>query len=297
MPVKLAVFTKNMLNPAYTAARLGADMAARAFGAEVTHDVPAKPDNAEQQIALIDDALAAKPDAVVMVPVHPTAVNEALRKIYAAGIPVVGAVSRFTEPGPVSFVGSDDFALGARVAEYLFSFLKGTGSVVILEGPPGGVTGGERVRGVHYALSKFPGVSVAASVPSDYLREPAARAMQSVLDSGARFDAVFAANDVMALGALDVLEKAQRQCTVVGINAIPEVVSAIKAGRMLASADFSAMKMGYLGAEAALRHLRGETVPAEIQLPAEIVDRTNCAQWDMPYEERPLPNWRDVVRG
>jgi hypothetical protein len=31
-------------------------------------------------------------------------------------------------------------------------------------------------------------------------------------------------------------------------------------------------------------------------LPVEIVDRANCAAWDRPYAERPLPRWSDYVR-
>jgi hypothetical protein len=28
-----------------------------------------------------------------------------------------------------------------------------------------------------------------------------------------------------------------------------------------------------------------------------VVDRTNCAAWDLPYEQRPLPEWSAYVRG
>src|SRR3954466_3218515 len=94
----IAVFTKNRTNPAYAAARLGADRAAQRLGARTVHYVPAKPDDAQQQVALIDEALAARPDAVVLVPVHPTAINAAIRKIHAARVPIVGCINRYTEP-------------------------------------------------------------------------------------------------------------------------------------------------------------------------------------------------------
>ena len=124
----LAVFTKNRTNPAYAAARMGADRTARAFGVETRHYVPEKPDDVAEQIALIEQALGARPDAFVVVPVHPTRVNAALRKIVASGIPLIGYLNRYTEPGPVSFVGSDDYALGVRIATYLYEHLKGRGT-------------------------------------------------------------------------------------------------------------------------------------------------------------------------
>jgi ribose transport system substrate-binding protein len=55
------------------------------------------------------------------------------------------------------------------------------------------------------------------------------------------------------------------------------------------------MSMASLAAECAIRHLRGESVPQEIMLPVQIVDRANCSLWDRPYEERECVIWSDVV--
>ncbi len=61
--------------------------------------------------------------------------------------------------------------------------------------------------------------------------------------------ACLVANDIMAVGVLDALEAAHSACPVVGVNAIPEAVAAIAAGRMLATADFNAMQMAALATE------------------------------------------------
>ena len=58
MTPKLAVFTKNRTNPAYAAARLGADRIATRLGATTTHYVPTVPDDAAEQMALIRAAIA-----------------------------------------------------------------------------------------------------------------------------------------------------------------------------------------------------------------------------------------------
>ena len=54
MKPRLAIFTKNRTNPAYAAARSGADRIAQRHGAEATHYVPDVPDDISQQIELID---------------------------------------------------------------------------------------------------------------------------------------------------------------------------------------------------------------------------------------------------
>ena len=100
----------------------------------------------------------------------------------------------------------------------------------------------------------------------------------------------------MALGALDAMGQKRLVRPVVGINAIPEAVAAIGYGRMLATASFDAMKMACIATEAALRYLGGESVPARITLPVQIVDKTNWMEWNQPYASRPRPAWGEVMR-
>src|SRR5438105_878315 len=131
----IAVFTKNRTNPAYAAARLGAERSGQRLGAHIVHYVPDKPDDVDEQIALIDKALAKHSDAVVLVPVHPTAINASIRKIVATGVPLIGYLNRFTEAGLVAYIGSDDYPLAVTIADYLCEHLKGRGDVVLIEGP------------------------------------------------------------------------------------------------------------------------------------------------------------------
>ncbi len=85
---------------------MGADRAAARFGATTQHHVPETPDDPEQQSALIEQALSQRPDAVVLVPAHPTRVNQAIRAINDSGVPLIALVNRFTE-GVVSQFGVD----------------------------------------------------------------------------------------------------------------------------------------------------------------------------------------------
>ncbi|MBX3600297.1 MAG: sugar ABC transporter substrate-binding protein [Rubrivivax sp.] len=286
--MKLAVFTKNLSNPAYAAARLGAERAAAMFGAEVRHYVPATPDDPEQQSALVHEALATKPDAFVFTPVHPTRVNDAIAAIRAAGVPIFGFVNRMDDGVAESYVGASDARLAADIAGYLFRHLRGRGRVAIVEGPADSISSQERVAAFEAAAGRNPGITIVARSCGAYQRAPAREAFAAVLAAQPQVDAVLAANDIMAVGVLDALQAAGREAAVVGVNAIPEAIAAILAGRMLATADFNAMQMCFLATECAIRSLRGEPVPREIELPVAIVDRANAAQWDLPYVQRAL---------
>jgi ribose transport system substrate-binding protein len=294
-PPLVAVFTKNDTNPAYAAARLGADRTARRLGARTRHFVPARPDDVEQQIALIDEALAVRPDGFVFVPVHESAVDSAIARIDASGIPLANVINRMRSGKRITFVGSDDWALAIAVAERLFSEIGRRGRVAIVQGTPGSITSQTRVAGFLEAARRHPAIEIIAHCTGDYQHEPARAATRQLLAQEGRLDGLLCANDVMALGAIEALRAAKRAIPVVGVNALPEAIAALKDGSLTATADFDAMKMACVATEALLRHLRGETVPPEIMLPVQVVDRDNCARWDRPTAERECPRWEDVV--
>jgi ribose transport system substrate-binding protein len=291
----IAVFTKNRTNPAYEAARLGAERTAARLGARVEHFVPDRPDDVGQQIALVERAIAQRPDAVVFVPVHASALDAAVGKLNAAGIPVVNYLNRLSRGQFVTFVGSDDYRLAREIAGVLLRHLDGRGDVIILEGVPGALTSRDRMRGFRDAAAQWPGIRIVASRAADYQRETARGVMLELLSTLPRIDGVLSANDVMSLGVIDALEGTGRVIPLIGVNALPEAIAAIKSGKMLATADFDAMKISCIATEAAIRHLRGEAVPAEIILPVTIVDRSNFQAWDVPLPERRCPDWGGVV--
>ena len=291
----IAVFTKNRTNPAYEGARLGADRVAAAQGIRTVHYVPETPDDVAQQIELIGRAIADRPNAIVFVPVHETAVNEAILEINAAGIPLFNLIVATTAGERVTFVGSDDAALATSITRHLARHLGDRGRVVVLEGSLASPTSRVRHAGILTGIAMSRPLAVAASVRGDYQRTVAAQVIAKLLAGGLEFDGVIAANDTMALGALDVLAENGLSRPVVGINAIPEAITAIREGRMLATADFDAMKMACVATEAAVRHLRGERVPPSIMLPVQVVDASNCAAWDRPYADRASPAWDSIV--
>jgi ribose transport system substrate-binding protein len=152
------------------------------------------------------------------------------------------------------------------------------------------------MRGFRDAVREFPGIRVAASRAADYQQETARRVTIELLDALPRVDGMLCANDVMALGAIEALEAAHRRVPVTGVNALPEAITAIKHGKLLATADFDAMKISSIATEAAIRHLRGERVPSEILIPVQIVDASNFRAWDLPLEKRRSLAWEVAVR-
>lgn len=293
-PFTLAVFTKNRVNPAYAAARLAADRVAAEAGARTMHFVPQTPDDVGQQKALVGEALAAAPDAVVFVPVDDRQMVPDLARFADAGIPVVTCINPM-EGKVVSFVGSDDVAVGHDAAKALIDALGGSGRIVAIEGTPVAPTSRDRTVGLRKALAESPAIQLVGSGVGYFQRAPAREEMARLLAEHDDVDGVWTSNDVMAFGVLEALAAAGRTAKVVGVNGLPEAIDHIERGTMQASVDFSAFNIAGIAAQAALRHLRGEAVPASIMVPAALIDCTNFQRWKVPFALRPTPSWEEVV--
>jgi len=294
---KIAFFTKNQTNPFFQSVRLGADSAARQMGASVQHYVPTKPDSIPEQLAQIDDVIIRKPSAIVFTPVDYKAMGAGVSKINAAGIPVVNVTDK-TEGGKfVAFVGASDHELGLVTGRYLLQALGGKGNFVILEGVKGSLVSADRVRGFNDALKEFPAARLVASQPGNMQRMQGLQVMENLMQSHPQIDGVLAANDAMATGAVEALEGANRKAQIVGINGTKEAVDAIKAGKMLATGDYSGFEQGCVATMLAIRELRKQPVPKEVVFKASVIDKSNYQPADVPADKRSCAPWDQAIKG
>jgi len=293
---RIAVFTKNQTNPFFQGVRLGADSAGRQMKATVVHYVPTQPDSIPEQMSQIENAITKKPSAIVFVPVDSKAMVPGVQKMNAAGIPVVNIVDHSLGGEILSWIGADEHLMALSTGRYLLEKLGGKGNVIIIEGVGGSLGSAERVRGFKQALEEFPNVKLLASQPGNFQRLQALQVTENLLQAHPVIDGVMAANDAMALGAVEALDAANRQALVVGLNGTKEGIDAIKAGKLVASGDFSGYLQGCIGTMAAIRYVRHMPVPMTFNFPPHVIDRTNYQDLDVPEAQRQCPTWDSVIK-
>jgi ribose transport system substrate-binding protein len=290
----IAVFTKNLTNPYFQAVRVGTETAAKTLGVKVIQYVPTKPDSIPEQLSQVEDVIVKKPNAIVFIPVDYKALVPAVEKINAAKIPVTNITDRSAAGDFVAFVGADDYSIGLAVGKRLLTAMGGKGNVIILEGVKGSLTSTNRVRGFTDSIKEFPNVKLLASQPGNFQRLNALQVMENLVQSFPQIDGVLAANDPMAVGAIEALEGANRKALVVGINGSKEAVDLIKSGKLLASGDFNGFIQGCIGTEIAVRNLHKQPTPKEVMLKPIVVDKTNFGPYESPVEQRTCPTLEQV---
>ena len=293
-----AFFVKNVTNPNWKYARIGAEKAAKELGVTLEHVAPTKPDNIEEQTRLVEDWIVKKPTGFVFVPVDFKALVPSVQKAVDAKIPVAIYSNNMADvKGAVTYVGSDDEIIGYEVSKYTFNKIGGKGKIVFIGGVPAAITAQQRQKGFERALKEFPGIELVASQPGQYRRLPAQQVFENIMQRLPVIDAVVAANDDMAVGIVEALIAGGRgaKTVVSGVDVISDAASLIRDGKMFASADYSLHDQAYLATHALAKHLKGEKIIPQIILPVKIATKDNIAPWLKPVEERPTPNWNEVI--
>ncbi|WP_343213005.1 LacI family DNA-binding transcriptional regulator [Arthrobacter sp. H5] len=157
---------------------------------------------AEQRRAK-DFILGGHVDAVLLVSSHSRG-KTIVEDIYKAGIPIIACGIPLGHEGQVGYVAADDFNGAREMVAYLKS--SGRTRIATIAGPmdtPGGIG---RLKGYREELGSD--VDEALISQGDYSLKSGKRAMKALLKDTPAIDAVFAANDLMARGAIEEIQAA-----------------------------------------------------------------------------------------
>ena len=268
---KVALCVSDLSNPFFQDLVRGAKEASDLLGFDFS--VVDAGNSDARQLTDIDELVQASVDALIVNPTNTDAGIAAIELANRAAIPVI-TVDRAAAGGKIlCHIASDNKSGGRMAAKFIANQLNRAGDVVEIEGIPGASASFERGAGFNETLSNFPDMRVVARRTGWFDREDGALAMQAVLSKGIEFDAVFAHNDNMILGAMDALKKAgvEKDIVLVGFDAISEARKAVDAGLLDATIAQQPANMGRKAVKCAAGFFRGEHIPETIESPLELI--------------------------
>ena len=268
----VALVVKTLNNQFFIDMEAGAKAAADSLGLELLVQAPERETDVERQMQIVENLIQRRVKVLLLVPNGSKEIVPAVVKANAAQIPVVTVDTRvdaatLAAAGArvATFIGSDNEDGGRLAGAYLVDRLRGSATVAVLEGVPGHETADARLRGFRKALATSAGMQIVASQPANMDRDQAFNVTQNILQRHPGITALFACNDVMALGALEAITAAGKGSTIsiVGFDAQDDARKAVSEKRMAATIAQNPREMGRMAMLTAARLLKGETVPAE----------------------------------
>ena len=283
----VALVLKTLNHPFFVDMRRGAQDAADRLGVNLQVQAAEREIDVDKQMQIVENMLQTGIDVLAITPSGSREIVTALVKASKANVPIIIVDTRLdaktaADAGvqPRTFIGSDNYEGGKLAGEYVVSITGGKARVGILEGIPGHETGDSRLRGFRDAVARAPGITIVASQPANWERDQGFNVFQNMLQANPGIDTVFAASDLMALGAIEAIAAGghRGRIRVVGFDALDDAKKAIAEGTMSASVAQFPYEMGKAAVESAFRVLEGNTLPPDIMVKLEMVTKDTLAK-------------------
>ncbi len=275
----VALVMKTLTNPFFIEMEKGARRAEQELDIELIVKTGAQETSIEQQIAIVDDFIARQVDAIVIAPGSSTELIPVLKKAQDAGIVVINIDNRLDADlsasyglSGVPFISVDNEAGAYLSAKCIADRLTAPAEVAILEGIREAKNAQDRKAGAERAFAEGEGLTLVASETANWKIDEAYAVTRKLLQEHPNVKGIFAANDMMALGALKYLTDAgNTDVLVAGFDALAEALAAISEGTLLCTVDQQPAEQGYLGVQFAVRAHNGETLPAEVLIDVNLI--------------------------
>ena len=168
--------------------------------------------NASEQANQLQDLVTVnKITSLVVFPFESAALTKPVAQVKAKGVYVTVVDRGLTDTSAQdAYVSGDNTAFGRIPAEYIAKALNGKGNIVALRGIPTTIDN-ERMDAFNAVMKNHPGIKLLDAKHGNWNRDDAFKVMQDFLTRFKEIDAVWAADDDMAVGVLRAIKQANRK--------------------------------------------------------------------------------------
>ncbi len=227
----------------------GFKAAAREFDVTVDYRSAVDESHIDDQISLVYDAIAEKPDAIVLAAIDKYRLIAPVEAARAAGIPVVMIDSTVaTTDGPIysSFIATDNIAAGEKLGTLVTSLIPKQGRILIVSPTSRGdsligrETGLRKILGVQYIILNT--LEIPGGIESVY------EEISKFLSANSNISGIICLNEITTTGAARAISGAglTGRIKLVGFDSSEELVNCLEEGLLNAVVIQRPFNMGYL---------------------------------------------------
>lgn len=275
----VALVMKALSNPFFSKMETGARQYAQSknitievFGVERETDV-------ERQISIVERLITRGVGAIVIAPADSKKLVGICKKALDKGIVVINIDNPFDRPLmtqlgiSIPFIGSDNFVGGQMIGEYVKTKLNGKGRVLVIEGIRGVANADLRKNGFVAAIQQDRSIALVDAVSANWHTDEAFSVTTRLLKAHPSINAIFCANDAMALGALQAIDLlgSKSDILITGYDNIESVRTEIRNGRIQATIEQHPERMGEYGIASAWKMINGLTIADYQSTPLDLV--------------------------
>lgn len=256
----IALVMKTLTNPFFIEMEKGAREAEEEFNVNLIVKTGAQETSIDQQISIVEDLIVEQVDAIVIAPGGSTELVPVLKKAQDAGIVIVNIdnqldtdLSQKMGLIDVPFISVDNAEGAYLSAKQIGDLLTEPSTVAVIEGISSAKNSQDRKKGALKAFGENPNVAKIINATANWKIDEAYEVTKKMLGENPEIKAIFCANDMMALGAIQYLEESNHEgILVAGFDALTEAKEAIANETLTVTIDQQASVQGYEGVKCAI---------------------------------------------
>lgn len=240
-------------------------------------------DSAWKQLSDVKELIEKKVDIIILNPVDADRSAMCVELAEKANIPILGVNAVVNKSDKLlTYVGSNDLEAGEIEMKFIAERIKGEGNVVIINGVTGQSSQIQRTQGILNILRGYPNIKILEEKTGNWSREEGYELIKKWYEKhGNKISAIVSQNDEMALGAIRFLEEKKLIGTIpiVGVDAIPDALQAVKEGKLDATVFQDAEGQGKLAVDLAIKIINNESIARTYYIPFRLVTKENISQY------------------
>ncbi len=233
----------------------------------------------ERQIGIVENLISRGYGAIIIAPTDSKRLVRICSKALEKNIVVINIDNPLHQETmdqfgiSIPFVGSDNRIGAGMVGRYVKNKLKGRGQVIVIEGIRGVENADLRKQGFIEAVTQNSAIEVISSESANWHTDEVLSLATKLLQKYKTVDAIFCANDKMALGVLQAFDNLDlmRNIWLAGYDNIESVRDEMRNGRIHATVEQHPELMGQYGVELARQALNGQRIPSYKRTPLDLI--------------------------
>ena len=274
----IPLISKGFQHQFWQAVKQGAQQAAKDYNVAITFEGPESESMVDKQIEMLQAALDKKPNAIGLAALDSKAVIPLLERARALHIPVIGFDSGVDSDIPVTTAATNNVAAASLAADKMAALISNAGEIAVIVHDQTSRTGIDRRDGfVNRIKRTHPKITIVDVQygGGDHLKST--DLAKAIMQAHPRLKGFFGANEGSAIGVLNAVVEMKRQgkIVVIGYDSGQAQMDAIRNGVMAGAITQNPVGIGYKCVEAAVKALKGETLPKTIDTGFFWYDKTN----------------------
>jgi ribose transport system substrate-binding protein len=274
----IAIVSKGFQHQFWQAVKQGAEQQAAKDGVTITFEGPATESEVEAQMNMLTAALAKKPAALGFAALDSKAAAPVLQQFKDSNIPVVAFDSGVDSDIPVTTAATDNKAAAGEAAKHMCELVGGSGTVGVMVHDQTSRTGQDRRDGFLEGMkATCPNVKVLDPQYGKGDPNVSADIASSIIEANKDLKGIFLANEGTAIGGIKATQQKNMQgkLVLIGFDSGTDQINAINDGTMAGAITQNPVGIGEQVVAAAVKTLKGETVPKVIDTGFYWYDKTN----------------------